>query len=104
MDLIPSTTTEKDGTIVLGVVRPFLVFTILTITSVATVIGNLLVISAIWREEKLHSPTNYFIASLASADLLVGLVVIPFEALTELLNGRWLFGHEWFVIKVFYNK
>lgn len=75
--------------------RPYLVFLFLTLTSLSTIIGNGLVVISIWRENGLHSPTNYFIASLATADLFVGGVVIPFEAFTELLGNRWLFGAFW---------
>ncbi|OXA61624.1 Dopamine receptor 2 [Folsomia candida] len=75
--------------------RPYIVFVLLTITSLCSVIGNGLVVVSIWKEASLHSPSNHFIASLAMADLLVGGVVIPFEALTELLGQRWLFGVLW---------
>lgn len=40
--------------------------------------GNLLVIMAVYLEKSLQSVTNYFIVSLAFADLFVGLVVMPF--------------------------
>lgn len=40
--------------------------------------GNLLVILAVYMERSLQSVTNYFIVSLAFADLFVGLVVMPF--------------------------
>lgn len=40
--------------------------------------GNLLVIMAVYLERSLQSVTNYFIVSLAFADLFVGLIVMPF--------------------------
>lgn len=40
--------------------------------------GNLLVIMAVYNERSLQSVTNYFIVSLAFADLFVGIVVMPF--------------------------
>jgi len=61
----------------------------------ATVFGNALIVVAVARERYLHSVTNYFITSLAVADCLVGLVVMPFQAIFELMNKTWIFGEYW---------
>lgn len=42
--------------------------------------------------------TNYFIVSLAFADLLVALVVMPFAAI-ELTTGRWRYGQIFCLIR-----
>ncbi|XP_068447024.1 adenosine receptor A1-like [Clinocottus analis] len=54
------------------------------IIAVLAVIGNFLVCLAVTRNKKLRTVTNYFLVSLAVADMLVGLVAIPCAVLTDL--------------------
>ncbi|XP_039519586.1 5-hydroxytryptamine receptor 2C-like isoform X2 [Pimephales promelas] len=49
-----------------------------------TVAGNILVIMAVSIESKLHNATNYFLCSLAVADMLVGFLVMPASLITIL--------------------
>lgn len=49
-----------------------------------TFLGNLLVLIAIIKNYQLQTPTNVFIASLATADMLVGLVAAPLAAVSFL--------------------
>nr|CAH7752299.1 unnamed protein product [Callosobruchus chinensis] len=51
---------------------------ILVLFPIFTLFGNVLVILSVYRERTLQTATNYFIVSLALADLLVAVVVMPF--------------------------
>jgi len=46
------------------------------------------------RYERLRAITNFFIVSLAFADLLVASLVMPFNASKELMGDRWVFGRS----------
>lgn len=54
---------------------------------IPTIGGNILVILAVSLERKLQNATNFFLMSLAVADLLVGFLVMPI-ALVTILYGK----------------
>lgn len=54
------------------------------VVAVCAVIGNALVIIVFSKDRKLRRRTNYYIISLATADLLVGLFAIPFAILASI--------------------
>lgn len=58
---------------------------------VLIVAGNLLVLVAISTDYRLKNIQNWFLGSLAVADLLLGLLILPFSLFNEIL-GRWIFG------------
>ncbi|XP_066591391.1 5-hydroxytryptamine receptor 2B isoform X1 [Prorops nasuta] len=57
-------------------------------------LGNILVCLAVALDRRLHNVTNYFLLSLAVADLLVSLFVMPLGAIPGFL-GYWPFGVAW---------
>ncbi|XP_017008664.2 uncharacterized protein AdoR isoform X2 [Drosophila takahashii] len=61
---------------------PYTVFEVLV--AIVSIIGNVLVIIVFRRERKLRRRTNYYIVSLAMADLLVGSLGIPFAILASI--------------------
>ncbi|KAB0372867.1 hypothetical protein FD755_015620 [Muntiacus reevesi] len=56
---------------------------------ILTIAGNILVIMAVSLEKKLQNATNYFLMSLAIADMLLGFLVMPVSMLTILYGYRW---------------
>ena len=60
----------------------------LTITAI---LGNILILVALYKESSLHPPSKLLLRSLASSDLCVGLISQPFFTiyLTTYVNERW---------------
>lgn len=58
---------------------------------IGAVLGNALVIISVQRNRKLRVITNYFVVSLAMADMLVALCAMTFNASLS-LTGKWMFG------------
>ncbi|XP_060075517.1 octopamine receptor 1-like [Ylistrum balloti] len=71
--------------------------------NLVVLLGNSLVITAVIRNRKLRTITNIYIVSLACADLLLAIFVLPFSAALEVLHF-WPFGQPfctmWLAIDV----
>ncbi|XP_014291945.1 octopamine receptor beta-1R-like [Halyomorpha halys] len=64
---------------------------VMAVIILGAILGNALVIISVVRHRKLRIITNYYVVSLAFADLLVALCAMTFNASVE-LTGRWMFG------------
>lgn len=78
----------------IGVTSRVLITLAFSILILFITLGNLATIAAILVYKRLRSVSNMYLASLATADLIVGLPVMTFMLLyTVTLNGKWVFGN-----------
>lgn len=64
---------------------------VLSFIIILTIIGNILVILSVFTYKPLRIVQNFFIVSLAVADLTVAVLVLPFNV-ANMIIGRWEFG------------
>lgn len=64
---------------------------VLTLIIIFTIVGNILVILSVFTYKPLRIVQNFFIVSLAVADLTVAVLVLPFNVAYSIL-GKWEFG------------
>jgi hypothetical protein len=58
--------------------------------SLISIFGNALIIWAVVNNKKMKNVTNYFIINLAVADIIIGVLVAPFQFQSALLQ-KWIF-------------
>uniref|UniRef100_A0A4X1T359 5-hydroxytryptamine receptor 4 n=1 Tax=Sus scrofa TaxID=9823 RepID=A0A4X1T359_PIG len=82
-----------------GSVEKVVLLTFVSAVILMAVLGNLLVMVAVCRDRQLRKiKTNYFIVSLAFADLLVSVLVMPFGAI-ELVQDVWIYGEMFCLVR-----
>ncbi len=69
-----------------------LTLTCMILIDISAFFGNLLVICAFFRTRRLQTVTNYFIASLAFADALVAIFVLPLSIYYYQRDRSWKLG------------
>uniref|UniRef100_A0A8C0VB58 5-hydroxytryptamine receptor 4 n=1 Tax=Cyanistes caeruleus TaxID=156563 RepID=A0A8C0VB58_CYACU len=82
-----------------GVAGKIVLLSFVSAVILMAILGNLLVMVAVCRDRQLRKiKTNYFIVSLAFADLLVSVLVMPFGAI-ELVQDNWIYGEMFCLVR-----
>ncbi|XP_055013775.1 trace amine-associated receptor 1 [Boleophthalmus pectinirostris] len=82
---------ELDCSILRNQTSQVFLYIFLSLVIICTVVGNSLVVLSIAYFKRLQSATNFFVLSLAVADCLVGLIVMPYS-MVRTIEGCWIFG------------
>lgn len=90
--------TDKRSQVAIAIQASFLLVIILS-----SIIGNTLILLAIYRNHSLRSITSVFIANLAVADFLLAVLGMPFTMASS-ITYRWVFGDTWCTINGMLNS
>lgn len=74
----------------------------LSIVLLTSIFGNILVCVAVATEDRLRKVGNYFLVSLAMADLLVSILVMSFATVNDLL-GHWIFNRNFCTVWISFD-
>lgn len=77
-----------------SVLEKVLIGVALSLVVMVTVGGNSLVCVTVAVTKRLQTATNYFVVSLAVADLMLAVLVLPFSAMTTITGGAWTLGRR----------
>lgn len=73
-----------------GTTAVVIMSTVIVISMILALVGNVMVILTIARHRGMRTRTNLLLANLAVADILVAVLDMPF-ALITIIKGRWIF-------------
>lgn len=72
----------------------FILWGIIILLCLITTFGNLLVVASFYLESQIRQLSNYFIASLAISDLIIGLEGFPILTIYVMYGQRWVLGRR----------
>ena len=55
---------------------------------IVAIVGNSMVVAVVYRNQSMHTVTNYFIVNLAIADIMVALICLPMTLLVNMYKGK----------------
>ena len=55
---------------------------------IVAIVGNALVVGVVYRNQSMHTVTNYFIVNLAIADIMVAVICLPMTLLVNMYKGK----------------
>ena len=64
---------------------------ICVIITATSIVGNVLVLVALYRNPRLRRPSNLYTISLAASDIILACAAMPFTCVSA-ITGRWVFG------------